>query len=33
MRLTTVEQRTAKCDRPQYSVNYISGTAGLGIQH
>ena len=33
MRLTTVEQRTAKCDRPQYSVNYIPGTAGLGIQH
>ena len=33
MRLTTVEQRTAKYDRQQYSVNYISGTAGLGKQH
>ncbi len=30
MLLTSVEQRTAKYDRQQYSVNYISGTVGLG---
>ena len=30
MLLTTVEQRTAKYDRQQYSVNYMPGTVGLG---